>query len=141
LTANRHINDLVLAADGSLALDCLYGRGVFESRNSGPPAIVLLDLKMPRVDGLEVLRQIKADARLKTIPTVVFTSSREEQDVLRCYQLGANAYVVKPVEFSQFLTVIERLCSFWITVNEPPPEDYRPDRHDHAQTAPLAVAA
>lgn len=122
LRANASTTEVVLTTDGSVALDCLYRRGSFESRNNGQPAIVLLDLKMPKVDGLEVLRQIKADERLKTIPVVVFTSSREERDVFRSYQIGANAYVVKPVEFRQFVATLQGLCSFWMFCNEPPPE-------------------
>ena len=138
LTANRPATRIVLAADGSIALDCLHRRGAFESRDGGYPAIVLLDLKMLKVNGLEVLRQIKADDRLKTIPIVVFTSSREEQDVIRSYQLGANAYVVKPVEFRQFAATLQGLCSFWMTVNEPPPDGSRQGRPNPDQLASAA---
>jgi CheY-like chemotaxis protein len=138
LTANQPSTRVVLATDGAVALDCLYRRGTFASRGAGQPAIVLLDLKMPRVDGLEVLRQLKGDEQMKSIPVVMFTSSREERDVLRSYQLGANAYVVKPVEFRQFVATLQRLRSFWMTVNEPPPEGARPSGADGT---PMAAAA
>ena len=138
LTANQPATHVVLATDGSVALDCLYRRGPFESRSNGPPAIVLLDLKMPKVDGLEVLQRIKADHQLKSIPVVMFTSSREEQDVVRSYQLGANAYVVKPVEFRQFVATLQGLCSFWMTVNEPPPDGCRQTRSNETQMATAA---
>jgi CheY-like chemotaxis protein len=112
--------------DGSEALDCLHHRGHFQFREAADsavanPALVLLDLKMPKVDGKEVLRQIKTDPRLKTIPVVVFTSSREPVDLTDCYQMGANAYVVKPMEFGEFMDTVERLCVFWVYINEPPP--------------------
>jgi len=136
LTANQPATHVVLTTDGSVALDCLYRRGAFESRSNGQPTIVLLDLKMPKVDGLEVLKRIKADDQLKSIPVVMFTSSREEQDVLRSYQLGANAYVVKPVEFRQFVATLQGLRSFWMTVNEPPPPaGCRPTRSNETQMA------
>jgi DNA-binding response OmpR family regulator len=135
LITNHSTTDVAVATDGLSALDCLYRRGAFASRNNGPPTLVLLDLKMPRVDGLEVLRQIKADDRLKTIPIVMFTSSREVQDVIRSYQLGANAYVVKPVEFRQFVATLQGLRSFWLTVNEPPPDELHPNRSDAPQLA------
>ncbi len=138
LTANQPSTQVVLAIDGAVALDCLYRRGAFASRGPGQPAIVLLDLKMPRVDGLEVLRQIKGDDQMKRIPVVMFTSSREERDVLRSYQIGANAYVVKPVEFRQFVATLQGLRSFWMTVNEPPPESSRSNRADGT---PMAAAA
>jgi CheY-like chemotaxis protein len=125
LTANHSTTEVVLATDGSVALDCLHRRGAFASRGGGPPALVLLDLKMPKVDGLDVLRQVKNDDLLKTIPIVVLTSSREEQDLTRSYQLGANAYVVKPVEFRQFVATLHGLSSFWMTINEPPPDGPR----------------
>jgi len=120
LAVNEAEDRIVLAPDGAEALDCLYRRGAHEERTSGNPALVLLDLKMPKVDGLEVLRQIKADSRLKHIPVVVFTSSCEESDLTRCYQLGVNAYVVKPVAFQEYRAVLQHVRSFWMTINEPP---------------------
>ncbi len=113
---------VVLARDGSEALDCLYHRGAFPDSGDGPPFFILLDLKMPKVDGLEVLRQIKADPQLKRIPVVVFTSSREERDLASSYNLGANAYVVKPVSFRDFNSAVKQLRAFWLGVNEAPPE-------------------
>lgn len=138
LTANQTVTHVVLATDGSVVLDCLYRRGAFESRSSGQPTIVLLDLKMPKVDGLEVLKKIKTDEELKNIPVVVFTSSCEEQDILHSYQLGANAYVVKPVEFRQFVATLQGLRSFWMTVNEPPPDGSRQRRTTRTQIATAA---
>src|SRR5262249_46826511 len=120
LTAGPQRSEVVLVQDGAAALDCLFRRGPFAARNHGSPALVLLDLKMPKVDGMEVLRQLKASDPLRIIPVVMFTSSREERDVVRCYQLGANAYVVKPVDFREFVTVLEGLAAFWIAVNETP---------------------
>ena len=114
--------DVVVARDGVEALDCLRQRGEFLTRAEGHPALVLLDLKMPKVDGLEVLRQIKSDARLKNIPVVMFTSSRELADVNRSYQLGANAYVVKPADFSKFSEALEGVGRFWTLFNELPPD-------------------
>jgi CheY-like chemotaxis protein len=138
LTASQPATHVVLAADGSVALDCLYRRGAFESRSNGQPTMVLLDLKMPKVDGLEVLKRIKADEQLKNIPVVMFTSSREEQDILRSYQSGANAYVVKPVEYRQFVATLQGLRSFWMTVNEPPPDGGRQTRSNETQIATAA---
>jgi CheY-like chemotaxis protein len=114
-------NKVDVARDGAEALDYLYKRGVFANRANGFPIVVLLDLKMPRVDGLEVLRQMKADPELKSIPVVMLTSSREEQDLVRSYELGVNAYVVKPVNFQQFLESVKQLGCFWALINEPPP--------------------
>ena len=113
-------NEVVLARDGAEALDYLYCRDAFAGRDSGNPTVVLLDLKMPRVDGLEVLRQIKADPNLRLIPVVVLTSSREERDVLESYQLGVNAYVVKPVNFHEFVNAIKGLWVFWSVLNVVP---------------------
>ena len=114
-------NDIVVARDGAEALDYLYARGAYAGRPPGDPLLVLLDLKMPRVDGLEVLRQIKADPALQPIPVVVLTSSREEQDVVESYSLGVNAYVVKPVAFDRFVEAVRRLSLFWVLTNQPPP--------------------
>ncbi len=114
-------NELVVARDGAEALDYLYQRGRFAEHANGLPVVVLLDLKMPKVDGLEVLRQMRADPALKHVPAVMITSSREEQDLVRSYQLGANAYVVKPVDFQQFVESIKQVGFFWAIINEPPP--------------------
>ena len=124
LSANQSPSEVILAGDGVEALDCLYRRGAFQSRDENPPAVVLLDLKMPRVDGLEVLRQIKTDAALKNIPVVIFTSSRERADLTRTYQLGANAYVVKPLGFQEFVSALKDVKKFWLVINEPPPRDF-----------------
>ncbi len=114
-------NGVDIARDGAEALDYLYRRGAFAQREPGNPVVVLLDLKMPRVDGLEVLRQMKSDAELKLVPVVMLTSSREEQDLVRTYELGVNAYVVKPVDFQQFIDSVKQLGCFWAVINEPPP--------------------
>jgi two-component system, response regulator len=114
-------NEVVVARDGAEALDYLYGRGQFAGHANGLPVVVLLDLKMPKVDGLEVLRQMRGDETLKHVPVVMITSSREEQDLVRSYQLGVNAYVVKPVDFQQFLDSVKQIGFFWAIINEPPP--------------------
>jgi CheY-like chemotaxis protein len=114
-------NEIAVVSDGAEALDYLFHRGSYAGRTGVRPAVVLLDLKMPRVDGLEVLRQIRADARLCALPVVILTSSREESDLVRSYQLGANAYVVKPVDFEAFISAVSQLGVFWALVNEPPP--------------------
>ena len=116
-------NDVVALRDGVEALDYLFRRGEFATRSNTDPAVILLDLKMPRVDGLEVLRQIKSDPKLKMIPVVVMTSSREDQDLINSYQLGVNAYVVKPLQFGEFIEAIRLLGSFWAVLNELPPPD------------------
>jgi CheY-like chemotaxis protein len=115
-------NEVVVARDGEEALDYLYHRGSFASRPDGLPCVVLLDLKMPKVDGMEVLRIMKTDPALKNIPVVMLTSSREEQDLVRSYHAGVNAYVVKPVDFNQFVDSIRQLGFFWAILNEPPPQ-------------------
>jgi DNA-binding response OmpR family regulator len=114
-------NEVAVARDGEQALDYLYCRGKFADRPSDNPAVMLLDLKLPKVNGLEVLQRIKADDRLKMIPVVVLTSSREEKDMIRSYELGVNAYVVKPVDFHEFVNAVKELGVFWAVVNEPPP--------------------
>jgi CheY-like chemotaxis protein len=114
-------NEVVVARDGEEALDYLYRRGNFATRSTDNPAVLLLDLKLPKVDGLEVLQQIKADAKLKLIPVVVLTSSHEERDMVTSYKLGVNAYVVKPVDFHEFVNAVKELGIFWALVNEPPP--------------------
>lgn len=114
-------NQVLVVGDGAEALDYLLRRGRFEAREAGNPAVLLLDLKMPKVDGLEVLRVVKSEPRLRTIPVVILTSSREEKDLVESYRLGVNAYVVKPVDFEQFRKSVKELGLFWALVNEPPP--------------------
>jgi CheY-like chemotaxis protein len=114
-------NEIVTARDGEEALDYLYASGTHEGRAGGDPAVVLLDLKLPKIDGLEVLEKVKSDANLRHIPIVMLTSSREERDLVRSYELGVNAFVVKPVEFKEFFEAIQDLGVFWAILNEPPP--------------------
>jgi CheY-like chemotaxis protein len=114
-------NEVVVVEDGAEALDYLYRRGDYKARAEGNPVLVLLDIKMPRVNGLEVLQEIRADEQLKLIPTAMLTSSRQEGDLLVSYQLGVNAYVVKPVDFNRFVEAVRELGVFWLMVNEPPP--------------------
>jgi CheY-like chemotaxis protein len=124
LTALHNLNlanDIFVVPNGAEVLDFLRRRNGFSSRPAIPPAVVLLDLKMPLVDGLEALRQIRADDELRTIPIVILTSSREESDLVKGYQLGANGYVVKPVDFDQFMAAVAKLGVFWALINEPPP--------------------
>ena len=116
----RVANEVVVVRDGVEALDYLRREGAFATRPPEPPVLILLDLKMPRVDGLQVLQEIKSDKDLRTIPVVILTSSREEQDLIRTYDLGANAYVVKPVNFQAFTTAVKSLGQFWAVINEPP---------------------
>jgi CheY-like chemotaxis protein len=121
-------NTVFLVHDGAEALDYLYCRGQFKTRTGGNPILVLLDNKMPKVSGLEVLKIIKADELLKIIPVVVLTSSRETPDLIEFYQHGVNAYVVKPVGFSDFTKAVQQLGAFWGAVNEPPPYKSAQDR-------------
>jgi CheY-like chemotaxis protein len=121
LGGHRLADQVVHVRDGAEALDYLYCRGEFADRSDGHPALILLDLKLPKVDGLEVLRQIKSDTALKMIPVVMMTSSREEQDLLHSYQLGVNAYVVKPMKFHDFVQAVKEVGAFWGVVNEVPP--------------------
>jgi two-component system, response regulator len=121
LAQHNLANEVFAVRDGVEALDYLYRRGPFADRAAGHPAVVLLDLKMPKVDGIEVLRQIKNDPQLRVIPVVVMTSSREEQDLVTSYQLGVNAYIVKPVKFQEFVEAVKLVGAFWAVVNEPPP--------------------
>jgi len=114
-------NEVVVTFDGEEALDYLYCRGKFDTRPAGNPSVMLLDLKLPKIDGLEVLQKIRSDERLKMIPVVVLTSSHEEMDKIMSYKLGANAYVVKPVDFHLFVNAVKELGVFWAIVNEPPP--------------------
>jgi DNA-binding response OmpR family regulator len=118
-------NEVIVTRDGEEALDYLYCRGKYELRASDNPAVLLLDLKLPKVDGLEVLRQVKSDDKLKMIPVVVLTSSHEEKDLVVSYQLGVNAYVVKPVDFHEFVNAIKELGVFWAVINVPPPGSVR----------------
>jgi CheY-like chemotaxis protein len=121
--AKSHIaNELVVAEDGQEALDYLFGGGKYAGRDVNDiPALVLLDLKLPRVDGLEVLHQIRADQRTHRMPVVIMTTSKEEQDVAQSYDLGANSYIRKPVDFKQFVESVEHLGLYWLVMNEPPP--------------------
>lgn len=114
-------NEVVVVHDGVQVLDYLYRRGEYKMRREGNPAVILLDLKMPGMDGLEALRRIKSDAVLKVIPIVVLTSSRQESDLVESYQLGVNAFVVKPVGFDEFVKAIKETALFWALINEPPP--------------------
>jgi CheY-like chemotaxis protein len=118
-------NEVIVARDGEEALDYLYCRGKFENRSSDNPAVMLLDLKLPKIDGLEVLQQIKSDEKLKLIPVVVLTSSHEEKDMVTSYRLGVNAYVVKPVDFHEFVNAIKELGIFWAVINAAPPGSIR----------------
>src|SRR5262249_41359953 len=118
-------NEVVVTRDGAEALDYLFCRGSFAGGDTDNPAVLLLDLKLPKVDGLEVLKQIKSDDRLRMIPVVVLTSSREERDMVASYRLGVNAYVVKPVDFHEFVNAIKELGVFWAVVNQPPPGSIR----------------
>ena len=118
-------NEVVVVGDGEEAMDYLNCRGAFKTRTGDNPAVMLLDLKLPKVDGLEVLKQIKSDGELRMIPVVVLTSSKEEKDMVASYQLGVNAYVVKPVDFHEFVNAIKELGVFWAIINEPPPGSVR----------------
>jgi CheY-like chemotaxis protein len=120
LAENKLANEVVVVRDGEEALDYLYRRGIFQLRMEGHPVVVLLDLKLPKIDGLEVLEQLKSDPELRVIPVVMLTSSREEQDLIRSYNLGTNAYVVKPVDFHEFVDAIKNMGLFWAVVNQPP---------------------
>ena len=113
-------NEVVVVRDGAEALDYLYHRGKFAGHANGLPVVVLLDLKMPKVDGLQVLKQMRDDPLLRHIPVVMITSSREERDLVNSYQLGVNAYVVKPVDFQKFVESIKQIGFFWAVINEPP---------------------
>jgi DNA-binding response OmpR family regulator len=118
-------NEVIVTGNGADALDYLYCRGKFSTRSNANPAVMLLDLKLPKVDGLEVLKQVKSDDNLKMIPVVVLTSSREEKDMVASYKLGVNAYVVKPVDFHEFVNAIRELGVFWAIINSPPPGSVR----------------
>ena len=121
LAENHLANEVVVTRDGEEALDYLLHRGVWRMRAEGNPAVVLLDLKLPKVDGLEVLAQIKKDPNLRMMPVVMLTSSREERDLVQSYELGVNAYVVKPVDFHDFVNALKKVGLFWAVINQPPP--------------------
>ena len=121
LAETRLADEVVVVRDGADALDYLRRQGSFAARTAGNPAVVLLDLKLPKIDGLQVLEQVKSDPALRRMPVVMLTSSREEQDLVRSYSLGVNAYVVKPVEFGSFVDAIKELGLFWAVINHPPP--------------------
>ncbi|MDX2032103.1 MAG: response regulator [Blastocatellia bacterium] len=120
LAENNITNDVVVARDGAEALDYLYRRGRFAARGDHDPLLVLLDIKLPKVDGLQVLDQLKGDERLRALPVVMLTSSNEEKDIVRSYHLGVNAYVVKPVDFDEFAAAIKQVGLFWTITNHPP---------------------
>ncbi len=120
LAEHNLANKVEVVRDGAEALDYLFRRGKFATRPDGNPVVVLLDLKMPKVNGLEVLHKIKTDEKLKTVPVVALTSSRESPDVKRCYDYGVNAYVVKPVGFPDFINAVKQLGIFWAVLNQPP---------------------
>ncbi len=123
LSEQNLANEVVVVQDGAEALDYLYCRGSFSGRTPNNPIVILLDIKMPKINGIEVLKQIKDDDSLKKIPVVMLTSSREEQDLIISYNLGVNAYVVKPVDFQQFIYAVRQLGLFWAVINEPPPSE------------------
>jgi CheY-like chemotaxis protein len=125
LSKSQLANQVVICRDGAEALDYLMQRGEYAGRNAGNPAVVLLDLKLPKVDGLEVLKTVRETLNLRSMPVVMLTSSKEEQDLVRSYELGVNAYVVKPVDFTEFVRAIADLGIFWAVLNEPPPGSLR----------------
>jgi len=133
LDKSQLANEVIVARDGQEAIDYLTSEGEWKERAPGNPAVILLDLKLPKIDGLEVLDMIRSNAVLKSIPVVMLTSSREEQDLVRSYELGVNAYVVKPVEFAEFVEAIGDLGVFWAVLNEPPPGSTRFRRPPPAQ--------
>jgi CheY-like chemotaxis protein len=119
-------NEIIITRDGAEALDYVYARGDYAARPSGDPAVILLDLKLPKIDGLEVLETLKRDGNFRQIPVVMLTSSREERDLVTSYEQGVNAFVVKPVDFNAFFEAIESLGMFWAILNEPPPRPSPP---------------
>ncbi|MFP3518448.1 response regulator [Pseudomonas sp. SIMBA_077] len=132
LERSQLANDVVVVRDGAEALDYLFKRNNFADRGDGNPAVLLLDLKLPKIDGLQVLESIRTTEELRSIPVVMLTSSREEPDLSRAYQLGVNAYVVKPVEFKAFVSAISDLGIFWAVLNEPPPGSVRTVRRSNS---------
>lgn len=121
LTEHNIANEVIAVSDGVEAMEYLNCEGKFKNRKKGNPAVLLLDIKMPRMDGIEVLEAIRKDEKLKTLPVVMLTSSREEPDLVKCYDLGVNAYVVKPVDFKDFLEAVKHIGIFWAILNEQPP--------------------
>jgi CheY-like chemotaxis protein len=145
LGENNLANEVDVVHDGQEALDYLFRRGAYAQRRAGDPVVLLLDIKMPKLDGVEVLRQVREDPGLRMLPVVVLTSSREEQDLVRCYELGVNAYVVKPVAFDEFSKAVRELGVFWALVNEPPPHCSDPGprdegTRDHETTDPARLS-
>lgn len=136
LEKSQLANEVVIVRDGAEALNYLFRQGAYADRPQGNPAVVLLDLKLPKVDGLEVLERIKNVPELKSIPVVMLTTSREETDLARSYRLGVNAYVVKPVGFKDFIEAIQDLGVFWAVLNEPPPGSLRPQRNETGSQRP-----
>jgi CheY-like chemotaxis protein len=132
LERSQLANEVIVLRDGAEALDYLFRRNAFSDRNAGNPAVLLLDLKLPKVDGLEVLKAIRESEELRSVPVVMLTSSREEPDLQRAYALGVNAYVVKPVEFKEFVSAISDLGIFWAVLNEPPPGSLRLTRRPNS---------
>lgn len=120
LSEHNLANNVTVLNDGAEALDYLFKRGKYIDRDNGNPGVIFLDIKMPKVNGLEVLKEIRNDNTLKTIPVVMLTSSREESDLIECYNLGVNAFIIKPVEFVNFIDTIKNLGFFWAILNEPP---------------------
>ncbi len=124
LKKNNFANKIHVARDGEEALDFLFCRGAHENRSfDNPPRLVLLDLKLPKVDGLEVLRAIKKDSRTRAVPVVVMTSSKQQRDMVEGYQLGVNSYIQKPIDFAEFREIIKQLGYYWLVINQPPPAD------------------
>lgn len=124
LKQNNILNEVIVAHDGVEALDYLFRRGVHAGRDaSRQPAVILLDLKLPKIDGLEVLKLLRADEHLKLLPVVILTSSKEEQDLINGYRLGANSYIRKPVDFTKFVEAVRQLGVYWLVLNEPPPNE------------------
>jgi two-component system response regulator len=125
LKKNKFRNDVVVARDGAEALDYLFGTGSYASQEAPRlPAMILLDLKLPKISGLEVLKRVRSDERTKLVPIVILTSSKEEVDLISGYSLGANSYIRKPVDFKEFNEVIRQMGSYWLAINEPPPEAF-----------------
>jgi len=122
LSEHNLANHVVVVKDGVEAMEYLRYEGNYKQRKQGNPAVLLLDIKMPRMDGIEVLKAVRSDDKLKTIPVVILTSSREEPDLKKCYELGVNAYVVKPVNFKDFIEAVKQIGIFWALINELPPE-------------------
>ena len=113
-------NPILVISDGAAALDYVFRRGEYADRGNSSPKVILLDIKLPRVDGIEVLRRLKSDETMKSVPVVMLTSSREERDVVESYRLGANSYIVKPVDFEKFVVAVEHIGLYWLLLNEPP---------------------